>query len=274
MVLRYNLVLLKKWNVGMNKDNVVFDGALFWVQLWHLPTECRTLGIVKAIGNRIGTFLEWDCCSNTSEEQRFVRICVGLSIGKALLRGGKLPTLSGERALIAYKYERLRTTCWYCGLLGHDERSCALKIKDELSGVYKELPYGNFLKGSKPNSTEKKKGRTTDHYRDWQNFPPEGVRSDGANWCSTAFTAPRADVAKVGGHHFGSKAKNPDMLIGKDMNMVSSHNKSTSSKGDDSAWAQPTAIMRGDQQLSLPKITGKNSTVQMEVDPNKESPIL
>lgn len=87
-----NLILYKRWEPGMTKDDVTFENMAFWVQLWELPMELRTPGIAKQIGNHIGEFLDWDDDNDTEEGRGFVRILVRIPIGNALPRGGYLPS--------------------------------------------------------------------------------------------------------------------------------------------------------------------------------------
>ena len=59
-----------------------------------------------------------------AEEAKFLRIRVEIPIDKPFRRGGNITNAEGERVWINFKYERLPTFCYICGILGHDDKHC------------------------------------------------------------------------------------------------------------------------------------------------------
>ena len=78
----------------------------------------------RDLGNRLGKYIETNKRSWLSEQAKFMRVQVDLPITRPLQRGGNIVNLDGEKFWVSFKYERLPTFCFRCGILGHDERQC------------------------------------------------------------------------------------------------------------------------------------------------------
>ena len=78
----------------------------------------------RDLGNRLGKYIETDKRSWLSEQAKFMRVQVDLPITRPLQRGGNIVNPDGEKFWVSFKYERLPTFCFRCGILGHDERQC------------------------------------------------------------------------------------------------------------------------------------------------------
>ena len=78
----------------------------------------------RDLGNRLGKYIESDKRSWLSEQAKFMRIRVDLPINKPLRRGGNIFNPNGGKFWVTFKYERLPSFCFQCGILGHDEKHC------------------------------------------------------------------------------------------------------------------------------------------------------
>ena len=106
-----------------------------------------TENIGKDIGNKIGRVLEVDKRAMQADQAKFLRIIVEVQIDKPLRRGGgggNVKNDEGGRFWVDFRYERLRTFCYRCGILGHDEKHCQASSLEQLSG----RQYGEWLKAS------------------------------------------------------------------------------------------------------------------------------
>lgn len=67
-----------------------------------------------------------------------------------LLRGTKIK-LENECVWVDFKYEQVPTFCFYCGLIGHQERLCHRKMEDAREDRVCEGQYGEWMRaiGSK-----------------------------------------------------------------------------------------------------------------------------
>ncbi|XP_065618457.1 uncharacterized protein LOC136062818 [Quercus suber] len=143
-----NLLLLCRWRKGLSSKNISFSHSPFWVQIWGLPFENMTEDIGRDIGSKIGRVLEVDKRAILADQAKFLRIRVEVQIEKPLRRGGFVKSDEDGRVWVDFRYERLPTFCYRCGILGHDEKHCQAILLEHSSGrQYGEwLRAGGFLK--------------------------------------------------------------------------------------------------------------------------------
>ncbi|XP_075665583.1 uncharacterized protein LOC142635282 [Castanea sativa] len=119
-----------KWRKGLSITNIFFTHFPFWVQIWGLPFKNMSEEVGRDLGNRLGRYLETDKWSWSSEQAKFMRVRVDLPIDKPLRRSGNIVNSEGEKFRITFKYERLPTFSFLCGILGHDEKHCSGKTNN------------------------------------------------------------------------------------------------------------------------------------------------
>lgn len=71
-----------------------------------------------------------------------------------LLRGSKIK-MANEKHWVDFKYDQLLVFCFYCGIIGHQDRSCELKVNDAKEGQVTEGQYGEWIRASLPMGEEK-----------------------------------------------------------------------------------------------------------------------
>lgn len=95
---------------------------------------------------------------NGSKKGRILKLLVEIELKNPLMRGTNVK-LDEEMAWVDLSYEQLPAYCFYCGRIGHQERSCSRKIADSQNNSVKEGQYGeclrvkNFQKGEKGRSS-------------------------------------------------------------------------------------------------------------------------
>ena len=119
-----NLLLLCRWRKGLTAANIRFSHSPFWVQIWGIPFELMIEETGKAVGDKIGKLLEVDKRSWQLDQAKYMRVRVEIPLNKPLQRGRYLLNGEGEKVWVTFKYERLPTVCYKCGILGHDDRHC------------------------------------------------------------------------------------------------------------------------------------------------------
>lgn len=82
-----------------------------------------------------------------------IKLLVEIALDKPILRGSKI-RLEEELVWVDFRYENLPAFCFYCGRIGHPERSCEHKMEDSKNNCIVEGQYGGWLrvqpvKGSK-----------------------------------------------------------------------------------------------------------------------------
>ena len=91
-----------------------------------------------------------------TEQAKFMRIKVEIPIDKPLCRGGNITNVEGKWFWLTFRYERLPTFCYICGLIGHDDKHCHMS---QSKGV-KERQYGEWLKAGGVVKSGGDKGQT------------------------------------------------------------------------------------------------------------------
>lgn len=78
--------------------------------------------------------------NNGSRHGRVMKLLVEVDQGKSLLRGIKLK-LDEELIWVDFCYKQLPAFCFYCGIMGHQERSCEMKLRDSEENKITEDQY-------------------------------------------------------------------------------------------------------------------------------------
>ncbi|XP_045807554.1 uncharacterized protein LOC123904150 [Trifolium pratense] len=96
----------------------------FWIQIHNLPSGFMSQKVGKNVGDYIGEFLEYDEKNDSLSWRKYMRIRVLIDVRLPLKKSKKIKKPGEESKLIQFKYERLGTFCYVCGLLGHAENKC------------------------------------------------------------------------------------------------------------------------------------------------------
>jgi hypothetical protein len=96
----------------------------FWIQVHNLPSGYMSLKTGQKIAEYIGEFLEYDEKNDSMAWVKYMRIRVLVDIRLPLKRAKKIKKPDGEGRIVNFKYERLGTFCYICGMLGHSEMHC------------------------------------------------------------------------------------------------------------------------------------------------------
>lgn len=97
-----------------------------WVQVYDLPQGFVSENVLRNIENYVGVFVKSDPANVNGGWRLFSRIRVKMELDKPLKRRMKLKRDGGEWFWINFKYERISSFCFVCGLLGHQERDCSI----------------------------------------------------------------------------------------------------------------------------------------------------
>ncbi|CAA0828284.1 Unknown protein, partial [Striga hermonthica] len=75
----------------------------------------------------------------------FIRLLAVVDLSKALPRCTSIK-FQDKQVLVGFQYERLVNLCYYCGKIGHLDRSCKHRLEDIDKGKLKGGQYGDWMK--------------------------------------------------------------------------------------------------------------------------------
>jgi len=125
-----NLLILSKIQPDIPPIAMPLDTAEFWVQLHDLPLGFFSERAAKAIGNFIGEYVCIDEAAFHGWWKSFIRIRVRININTPLVSQMRVRKNGGDWSWINFRYERLPTFCFTCGLIGHSENYCPKPFDD------------------------------------------------------------------------------------------------------------------------------------------------
>ncbi|KAL8514223.1 hypothetical protein ACS0TY_013373 [Phlomoides rotata] len=144
-----SLVILKEIERGEQPSAMSFTKTNMWVRLYDLPMAARSTKYIQSIASRCGEVVEIDKDSMEGFGCS-IRVKVNLDTTQPLKTGLKIVNSDGKPAWIPFKYERLPSFCFLCGVVGHMKRECDFVAeKRELLNIQDDkLPFGEWIKAS------------------------------------------------------------------------------------------------------------------------------
>nr|POF00833.1 uncharacterized protein CFP56_73704 [Quercus suber] len=137
-----NILVLRRWEIGITVSSVTFPVLPIWIQIWGLPFDLLSEEVGREIGSGMGRVVEVDTKTFTAGQARFIRVRVEIPLDKPIRCGGSVLNPEGNKTRIGFKYKRLVGLCFQCGRFGHERRSCTAS-----STVHEaETPYGEWLR--------------------------------------------------------------------------------------------------------------------------------
>lgn len=141
-----SLLLLKQMKPHESPMEVQLSTVAFWVQVHNLPWVFVSEKLLKAIGDYVGGFIHTDTNALDGNWKVFLRIRVTIDVSKPIRRRMKLKKPGGEVFWVEFKYERLPTFCFVCGIIGHNQKFCPKQFETEVKAL--EKPFGAWLRAS------------------------------------------------------------------------------------------------------------------------------
>ncbi|XP_074347321.1 uncharacterized protein LOC141686168 [Apium graveolens] len=152
-----SLLVYHKLEGNEDPHGVNLEKSDIWVQVYDLPIGLVYENVMMNIGNFVGKFVKSDSANFNGGWRMFVRIRVTLDLNKPLKRRMKIKREGGEWSWVNFKYERLSTFCFVCGLLGHSERDCNLVYDNHGKEITRA--YGVWLRAPTRNANNQNQGQ-------------------------------------------------------------------------------------------------------------------
>ncbi|CAN6181980.1 unnamed protein product [Urochloa humidicola] len=130
-----DLVVMVDYDAAKTLEEMVFAHIPIWVRVFKLPFGLMHKATGKAIGGELGEFMEMDNEEDGTAVGRFLRIKVRLDIRKPLMRGVTVQVENekgeGQPKWCPLVYEFLPDFCYTCGIIGHTDKVCDIKLKKD-----------------------------------------------------------------------------------------------------------------------------------------------
>lgn len=139
------IMVLHHWMQNLTPQDPIFKRVPMWIQVKGLPTHWSS----KEVGWKLGKV--FPSCMNVvlpefgSKEGKLLKMLVEINLDIPLLRGTKLK-LGTECVWVEFRYEKVPTFCFYCGIIGHSERTCFRKVEDAKENKVCEGQYGEWVR--------------------------------------------------------------------------------------------------------------------------------
>lgn len=125
-IFEHSLLVYHKLEANEDPHLINLQHSDIWVQVYDLPRGLWSEKILISIGKSVGKVVKMDPTNLNGGWWGYARIRVTLDLNKPIKRRMKLKREGGEWSWVNFKYERLSTFCFVCGLVGHSDRDCGL----------------------------------------------------------------------------------------------------------------------------------------------------
>lgn len=207
-------LVIERLKQGENPRTLMLNKMEIWVQLYDLKVGFMSERVLKATGDYIGTFVA-SCQKNfTGIWRDYLRVRVLIDIDKPLKRRMKIQRSKEECFWVNFKYERVLTFCFICGVIGHSERFCHKLFEGSQESIIK--PYGMFMKALDRRNNKQIGAKWL---RDNMANPLDGnsdeFRAEQFDRRSKTMEPKITDVVMGNGENYGDGMKTPHQKSGK-----------------------------------------------------------
>lgn len=120
----YCPLIVKTLKDGDNPSKIPLNGMDIWVRLYDVPIGYVNEAMAKLMGNYIGIYIQYDPKNANEVWKDYMRARVRFDVRQPLKKHKKFIKRDGSVAKITFKYERLPSFCFVCGIIGHSEKHC------------------------------------------------------------------------------------------------------------------------------------------------------
>ncbi|KAM6583995.1 hypothetical protein CsatB_010997 [Cannabis sativa] len=117
-------LLLERLKPGENPRMVALNFIEMWVQIHELRPGFKTEWAIREAAKYIGTYVSSDPNNFQGVWRDYLRVRVKINVTEPLKRRMKFRSRNGDWFYAYFKYERVPTFCFICGIMGHAEKLC------------------------------------------------------------------------------------------------------------------------------------------------------
>ncbi|CAA0816704.1 Unknown protein [Striga hermonthica] len=138
-------LLLKPWNSENNEFNEEDEKIKIWVQILNLPLHWISAETWVKLGRLLGKTLDVQVPGIGNYHGQNLKILFELPLSDPILRGTFIK-MGEDKKWVDLRYENIQSFYFYCGVIGHCDRSCAKKKEDIDKNERKLGQYGDWLR--------------------------------------------------------------------------------------------------------------------------------
>ncbi|CAA0812158.1 Unknown protein, partial [Striga hermonthica] len=115
-------LILKEWVEDISAEHEIFTELDSWIQVWNIPVNWISTDVGLKIGKAFSQVKNVIIPQGGPLAGKCIRLLVTIDIKQPLLRCANIQ-LGNKRILVDFKYERLPTVYYYCGIIGHTDKA-------------------------------------------------------------------------------------------------------------------------------------------------------
>ncbi|XP_027182097.1 uncharacterized protein LOC113780497 [Coffea eugenioides] len=142
-VIDNQVLVLNRWEEGIEGNMEAFKMTPLWVQVWNLPVHWVTKEVGRKIGAVFKQVKDVIIPQMGGKKGRHLNMFVLADLSKPLLKGTIVKT-EGTLKWVAFKHERCSDFCYNCEFVGHRERTCTNQQETSRGNV--DNQYGPWLR--------------------------------------------------------------------------------------------------------------------------------
>uniref|UniRef100_A0A803PMJ8 Reverse transcriptase domain-containing protein n=1 Tax=Cannabis sativa TaxID=3483 RepID=A0A803PMJ8_CANSA len=145
------LLNIRDWPANGIWQEVNMAEARYWVEAHGLPTPYLTWKNNDVVARKVGVYIDFDRAPRSTILRRgFLKFMVDLRIDQKLVAGFYLNISRDRKEWIQFKYHKLPTICFNCGMVGHLFK-CEKPTEFAFPPIGKAVPlYGAWIKAGVP----------------------------------------------------------------------------------------------------------------------------